>query len=397
MESLFDKHWNRLQNTNLTFERGIMSQIDWNSRLIGIKGARGTGKTTLLLQYIKKNLPPDHTSLYISLDNIWFTENKLSSLVDTFTKKGGKYLFVDEVHKYPNWAIELKNFYDDYPALKIVFTGSSLLEILNSRADLSRRAVTYHMQGLSFREYINLSKGYNFGVFSLPDILNNHLSIAQSILQQIRPFEHFDGYLKHGYYPFYFEYPALYNQRLEEVLNMIVEIELPLLRQVEIAYTSKIKQLLQIISQSVPFIPNVTKISERIGINRATMLTYLHYLQEAHLTINLYKSIKGISKLQKPDKIFLENTNLMHTLSPNTANKGNLRETFIANQIGYNHQIEFSDEGDFLVDGQYTIEIGGRRKTGKQIRQVEKAFIVSDDIEYGIDNKIPIWLFGFLY
>ena len=332
-----------------------------------------------------------------SLDNICFAENKLSSLVDRFTKRGGKYLFVDEVHKYPNWAVELKNFYDDYPELKIVFTGSSLLEILNSRADLSRRAVIYNMQGLSFREYINLYKGLNLRTFTLQDILDNHLNLAQEISQQIRPFEHFGGYLQHGYYPFYFEHTELYYQRIEEVINMILEIELPLLRQVEIAYTPKLKQLLQIISQSVPFIPNVTKISERIGINRTTLLSYLHYLKEAHLTINLYKSTQGISKLQKPDKIFLENTNLIYTLSPQTINWGNLRETFIANQLDYNHNIEFSNESDFLIDGQYTLEVGGKGKSNKQIKQVSRAFIAADDIEYGIDNKIPIWLFGFLY
>jgi len=397
MNSIQEKFQRKIQDTSLSFIRSQMTDIAWEARLIGIKGARGVGKTTLLLQYIKKNLPINEETLYVSLDNIWFTENNLSDLTDSFVKKGGKYLFLDEVHKYPNWAQELKNIYDDYPQLKIVFTGSSLLEILNARADLSRRAIIYTMQGLSYREYLNLILKVEMPILSLEDIVSNHTKLAQDLNNTIKPLQHFDSYLKSGYYPFFLEAPALYFQRLEEVINLILEIELPLLRKVDIAYINKLKQLLQIIAQSVPFMPNISKLSERIGINRNTLISYLYFLNEAHIIKNLYRDAKGISQLQKPDKIYLDNTNLQYAFSTNNANIGNIRETFFVNQLSYKHLVEYTKQGDFRVDGMYTFEIGGPQKTKKQIKDLENAFIASDDIEYGYQNKIPLWLFGFLY
>lgn len=397
MNSIQEKFQRKIQDTSLSFIRSQMTDIAWEARLIGIKGARGVGKTTLLLQYIKKNLPINEETLYVSLDNIWFTENNLSDLTDSFIKKGGKYLFLDEVHKYPNWAQELKNIYDDYPQLKIVFTGSSLLEILNARADLSRRAIIYTMQGLSYREYLNLILKVEMPILSLEDIVSNHTKLAQDLNNTIKPLQHFDSYLKSGYYPFFLEAPSLYFQRLEEVINLILEIELPLLRKVDIAYINKLKQLLQIIAQSVPFMPNISKLSERIGINRNTLISYLYFLNEAHIIKNLYRDAKGISQLQKPDKIYLDNTNLQYAFSTNNANIGNIRETFFVNQLSYKHLVEYTKQGDFRVDGMYTFEIGGPQKTKKQIKDLENAFIASDDIEYGYQNKIPLWLFGFLY
>jgi hypothetical protein len=397
MKSLQEKFYRKIQETSLAFVRGEMDTIVWDARLIGLKGARGVGKTTLILQYIKKNLPLNEETLYVSLDNIWFAENKLTELTDSFVKQGGKFLFLDEVHKYANWAQELKNIYDDYPKLKIVFTGSSLLEILNARADLSRRAVVYTMQGLSYREYLNLILKVDLPIFSLEDIVINHVSIAQKLNFEMKPLKHFDSYLKSGYYPFFQEEPSLYYQRLEEVINLILEIELPLLRKVDIAYVIKLKQLLQIISQSVPFMPNISKLSERIGINRNTLISYLFYLQEAHITKNLYKDAKGITQLQKPDKIFLENTNLQYAFSPNNTNRGNIRETFFVNQVSFKHLTEYTDDGDFSVERTYTFEIGGGNKTGKQIKHIKNSYVVADTIEYGTGNKIPLWLFGFLY
>lgn len=397
MDTLYEKHLNRLKTLELNFVRSLSYQINWNARLIGIKGARGVGKTTMMLQYIKKTLPADNTSLYVSLDNIWFAENSLSGLVDSFVKRGGSHLFLDEVHKYPTWSQELKNFYDDYPQLKVVFTGSSLLEILNARADLSRRAIVYNMQGLSFREFLNMNYGLNFPVVSLKDILENHIELSNQILLQVKPLKHFSAYLKQGYYPFYNELPDLYHQRIEEVLNMILEIELPLMRSVEIAYIPKLKRMLQIISESVPFIPNISKLSERVGINRSTFLTYLHYLSEVKIINSIYRDTKGISLLQKPDKLLMENTNLIYALAPQNANKGNLRETFLVNQLGHMHTLQFSGQGDFLVDEKYTVEVGGKGKNRGQIQNLNQAYIASDDIEYGSSNKIPLWLFGFLY
>jgi len=397
MESINERFLKKIDATSLTFVRSMIDRISWEARLIGIKGPRGVGKTTLLLQYIKKNLPIDHSTLYVSLDNIWFAQNNLVDLVDDFAKRGGKYLFLDEVHKYPNWSIEIKNIYDDFPELKVVFTGSSMLEILNARADLSRRAVIYHMQGLSFREYLAIKTGHEFPIISLEEIVENHVSISREVLQKVKPLAHFGAYLNHGYFPFFQEVPTLYHQRLEEVVNMTLEIELPLLRSVDISYVPKLKHLLHIISESVPFVPNVTKLAERIGINRNTLISYLFFLQEAHLTKNLYKDIKGITQMQKPEKIYLENTNFQFAFTPKNADVGNLRETFFINQVSHNHTVEYVKDGDFRIAGKYIFEIGGRNKTTEQIQGIKNSFIAADDIEYGNAKRIPLWLFGFMY
>jgi hypothetical protein len=398
MEQITEKFLRKLDAVPMEFVRGKMSEINWQQRLIGIKGARGVGKTTLVLQYIKLKLSDQlPAALYASLDNIWFSENRLSEMADYFVKRGGRYLFLDEVHKYPNWSTELKNIYDDYPGLKIVFTGSSMLEILNARADLSRRAIVYSMQGLSFREYLNMTGGTGFRVLGLEEILENHTTLAGEILKKTKPLQHFSRYLQTGYYPFFTEQTDLYPVRLEEVINMILEIELPMLRNVDLAYINKIKQLLRIISQSAPFVPNITKLSERIGINRQTLLNYLFNLKDAQLIHTVYKDAAGITRLQKPDKIFLENTNLMHTLGSSAVDKGNCRETFFANQLKYKHKIEIPDKADFLIDGKLLFEIGGKQKSRKQVRDIPHVFVAADDIEYGFDRTIPLWLFGFLY
>lgn len=398
MERLVELFRNKLALVPTQLSRSLMSEIQWETKLIGIKGARGVGKTTLMLQYIKQQLSDElNATLYVSLDHLWFSENTLVDLADTFVKRGGKYLFLDEVHKYENWTQELKNIYDSYPTLKVVFTGSSLLQILNARADLSRRAIVYHLQGLSFREYLILHTNNNFNKYPLNDILNNHTEISAEVLLHIKPLAYFDDYLKQGYLPFHIEQPDVYYMRLNEIISMMLEIELPLLRGVNVAYIARIKQLLYIISQAVPFVPNVSKLSEKIGIERKTLLTYLHYLDEIALTKNLFKESFGISSLQKPQKIYLENTNYMYALGAKSVNKGNLRETFFANQLKQNHAITYTDFGDFLVDNKFTFEIGGKTKNNKQIKEINYSFIAADDIEYGLGNKIPLWLFGFLY
>jgi len=398
MDSLVSRFYKKLDATATDFIRDTMYRVNWEARLVGINGARGIGKTTLLLQYIKLNLSDQlGKTLYVSLDSIWFNTHSLIDLVDHFCQRGGEYLFLDEVHKYPGWAQVLKNIYDDYPTLKVVFTGSSLLEILNARADLSRRAVVYEMQGFSFREYVRMEVGIDFDILSLDQILRNHVNEAMKIQQKIKPFQYFETYLKQGYYPFYREQPELYEIRLGEVINMMLEIELPLLRGVELAYIAKVKQLLVIIAESVPFIPNVSKLSEKININRATLLSYLHYLSEIGLTRNLFKESYGISRLQKPAKVYLENTNLIYMLAKQNANVGNIRETFFMNQLAYNHRVIYAEQTDFKVDDTYFFEIGGKSKTNRQIATVENSYLVVDDIEYGYGNKIPLWLFGFMY
>ena len=398
MEQIIEKFRKRIANTETIFVRSIMYHINWEARLIGLKGARGVGKTTLLLQYIKLNHSHElDKALYISLDNIWFADNKLINLVDLFVKRGGKYLFLDEVHKYANWSVEIKNIYDDYPELKVVFTGSSLLEILNARADLSRRAVIYNMQGLSFREYLNIELNINLKSYKLDELILGQAEISKEIVSQLKPLQYFETYLQKGYYPFYREVPNLYYSRLEEVINMILEIELPLLRNVNVTNVPKLKQLIYVVTESAPFTPNISKISERIGINRETILSYLYYLNEAHLLFSSYKNAKGITALQKPDKLFLENTNLMYAINGRSVNIGNARETFFANQLRNNHLVEISNQTDFIVDKKYSFEIGGKNKKKSQIEGLKDAFIALDNIEYGFENKIPLWIFGFLY
>jgi predicted AAA+ superfamily ATPase len=397
MDTLIEKSFQKVREVDTRFIRSIMEKIDWNDRLIGIRGSRGVGKTTLLLQRIKKNLGNTSESLYVSLDNLWFAEHSLLELVDYFAKRGGKYLFLDEVHKYPNWSQAIKNIYDDFSDLKVVFTGSSLLEILNARADLSRRAIVYEIQGLSYREFLNITQKADFQSFSLQDVLKNHREISDEILSKIKPLQFFNDYLRHGYYPFFTEGTARCSHRLEEIVNTILEVELPLLRHAEPAYVPKIKQLLQIIAEAVPFIPNIDGLSKRIGIHRNTLLSYLYYLQETRLTNHLHKDISGINRLQKPEKIYFENTNLAYTLAENNTDSGNMRETFFLNQLSYNHSVEYSNTGDFWIDKKILFEIGGKNKSGKQIKDTNKAYIAADNIEYGFGKKIPLWQFGMLY
>jgi hypothetical protein len=399
MDVLFEKFRKKLAITSVEFVRSLHDEINWEVRLIGIKGARGTGKTTLLLQHIKKTIPGGEDALYVSLDDIWFSENKLVDLVDEFVKYGGKFLFLDEVHKYIGWSQEIKNIYDDYPELQVVFTGSSLLEILNARADLSRRAITYQLQGLSFREYLNFLHNTSFQAYSLKEILEHHETISQYILTEIKPLPLFDQYLKEGYYPFVKEVPNLYHDRLAEIINMIIDIELPLLRNVDVHYTTKLKQLLLAVAESAPFVPNVTQLSERTNINRNTLVGYLHYLAESGLTYHLHKKAEGITRMQKPEKLYLENSNLAYAILGKEPEKGNMRETFFANQVSYRHKCTYPSKGDFLIDGKWLVEVGGKNKTSKQIRSWhdKQDFVASDGIEYGYGHQVPLWQFGFLY
>jgi predicted AAA+ superfamily ATPase len=398
MQTLIDKSKKKIAQTDMKFVRNYVSGFEWDTQLIGIRGARGIGKTTLLLQYIKQQLLPEIDSvLYVSLDDIWFSDNRLVTLADKFVEEGGKYLFLDEVHKYPDWSVEIKNIYDDFPELKVVFTGSSLLEILNSRADLSRRAIMYEMQGFSFREYLNLELGTDFPIFSLDDILKNNFDISQDILQKIKPLQYFEKYLKKGYYPIFRESAKLYYTKITEVINTILEVELPLLRHISPAYVQKIRQLLYVISESSPFIPNISSLSARIGINRETLLTYLFNIHEAQLIFEAYQDVKGVTQLQKPDKIFMENSNLMYALRGDTVDIGNARETFFVNQLKQSHLVELAGKSDFRIDGKYTFEVGEKNKGDEQIAGTQNAFLALDNIEYGHKNRIPLWMFGFLY
>ena len=381
-----------------TFERELERKINWNARLISVRGSRGTGKTTLFLQHIKKTFSNNlNKVLYVNLDNIYFSNNTLVELAEKFASRGGTHLFIDEVHKYENWSKEIKNLYDDFPELHIAFTGSSLLEILNGRADLSRRTLVYELTGLSFREYLSLIKAHDFPIFTLEEILKNNEQISAEIASKIKPFEFFDDYLSFGYYPYFLEGKDDYFNRLNETLNMILEVELPMLRGLEIAYIPRIKKLLAVIEESAPFIPNITQLAAKIGISRQTLLIYLKYLEDAKLINQLYKKSRGLSVLEKPEKILMENTNLIELFNGENANTGSRRETFVLNQLLHSHKVDFSEERDFFVDSKYTFEVGGKNKKRKQIQEIPDSYIIADDIEFGTDRRIPIWLLGFMY
>ncbi len=397
MEKLFQLHKMLLQRQNLSYVRSLMETIPWDQRLVGIKGFRGVGKTTLLLQHIKQNYGTSDRALYISLDNIWFSENRLVDVAEQFVQYGGEHLYIDEIHKYPDWALELKNIYDQYPDLKITFTGSSLLQILDSRADLSRRALLFHMQGLSFREYLNMTLHTEFPVYDLDEILSEHTEIADLVLSKVKPLRYFDQYLREGYYPFFIEDREFYYQRLLEILDMIIDIEFPRLRGVDPNKTRKIKQLLYIIAHTSPFKPNITKLASRIGISRNTVYEYLRILADADLLKVLNRDTVGIGLLQKPEKIYPGNTNLAYALSLSGPDKGTLRETFFLVQLAESHKVTYTGVGDFMVDGKYLFEVGGKNKTLQQIKGIHNAWLAVDDTEYGHKNRIPLWLFGFLY
>ncbi len=397
MRDIVFRHTALINQTDMGFQRSVLNRIPWNERLVGIKGSRGIGKTTLVLQYIKQTYQLNPKALYASLDDPYFYSHRLIDFADDFVAMGGQHLFLDEVHKYPEWAVELKKIYDYHPGLKVVFTGSSLLEILNSRADLSRRALVYSMQGLSFREYLEFRHGIKWDSFSLNEILTHHVDIALQLAKEVKPLKYFSDYLRVGYFPFYNENEEFYFKRIQEIINMIVDLELPLLRKVEVSKVPKIKKLLYILSQNVPFKPNITTLAGNIEISRNSLLEYLNALIDAHVLMGIHKDSVGIGVLQKPDKLFLENTNYSFALSQQTPNTGSLRETFFLNQVLASHPVNYPQQGDFIVDNQFTFEVGGKNKDFTQIAALKNSYIAADNIEYGTGNKIPLWLFGFLY
>jgi len=397
MDLLVQRFYEKYAQTRIETIRDFENKVDWKNRIIGLKGSRGVGKTTLLFQHLKKNYKPTHRVLYASLDHFWFAENRLYHLADNFYKKGGEILFLDEVHRYPDWSVELKNIYDDFRNLKIVFTGSSLLHLDKSRADLSRRAVLYEMPGLSFREYLNFETKNNFSSFTLEEILTNHVEIAISILEKIKPLAFFQNYLQYGYYPFYLENIKSFHQKLNEGILTVLEVDIPQFETIQTSHILLLKRLLQIISSSVPFKPNLQSVSQRTDISINTLKKYLYLLDRANIISLLHTDSKGMSNLSKPEKIFLQNTNLMYNLAGETQNTGNLRETFFLCNLKEVGKVEAAKKGDFLVNDKYTFEIGGKWKQQKQIKNIPDSYVVKDEIETGNNNIIPLWLFGFLY
>jgi len=389
MKTLYQKFETLLQNTPTDFKRYLYEKISWESRMVGIIGARGIGKTTMILQYIKQNLNSKNT-LYVSADDMYFVENKLVDLADEFYKNAGENLFIDEIHKYPDWSRELKNIYDAFPTLKVIFTGSSVLDILKGSADLSRRALVYKLYGLSFREYLNFFHKSNIEVFTLQQIINNEAKLANIK----HPLPLFNDYLKRGYYPFGFE--SGMSMRLGQIIVQTLETDIPQYANLNVGTSRKLKRLLAIIAESVPFKPNFTKIAEIIGVSRNSLEDYFLFMEQAGLIGQLRNETSGIRGLGKVDKVYLDNTNIIFNLIGSNSNIGNVRETFFFNQMRINNEIISSERADFIIED-YTFEVGGKNKQQKQIENVNKSFVVKDDIEFGYLNVIPLWAFGLNY
>lgn len=398
MEELFSYQNNVLALTPDRWYRSAFADMPWDQRLLGIKGLRGVGKTTMMLQFLKHHYQDTKHGLYVTADNPWFYENSLYDLITQWDKNQGKLLLIDEIHKYPSWARELKVGYDGHPHMQFIFSASSAFDIYQAEADLSRRAVVTLLPGMSFREYLEFAHDVSLPMISFEDILNDGDSISRSICDQVRPLAYFTEYLKLGYFPFSAKgNDELAPQKIAQIINAVLENDLAFVQEFSPANIRKIKQLLGVIAESVPFLPNISKIAERLKIGRNTVYNYLEQLELARILNFIRKPGKGITALQKPDKIYFENTNLTYALYAN-ANIGAIRETFFINQFkNTGHPIHLADPGDFLVNGEWTFEIGGKSKGFSQIKNIEKARVVRDDSEYAYGHVIPLWLFGLMY
>lgn len=389
MDELFQYSNQLLQRVNISFLRYSYFQINWQNRMLGLIGPRGVGKTTLVLQYIRMNCNTKET-LYVTAEDFYFAKNKLIDLAADFVKMGGKYLFIDEIHKYPDWSRELKLIFDYHQELKIVFTGSSVLDIKKGSSDLSRRALIYTMQGLSFREYLDLFHQIQVPKFTLDQILNHQVKTPQIP----HPLPYFAAYLQTGYYPFAVE--TDFRMKLKQVVSQTLEIDIPIFAEMNVSTGRKLLQLLAVVAQSVPFKPNFSKIAEMLSISRNNIADYLLYMEEAGMIAQLRSNTGGIRSLGKVDKVYLDNTNLIYVLALENQQIGNIRETFFLNQLRVNHLVSAADFGDFAID-QFYFEVGGKNKGSKQLQNIANGFVVKDDIEIGHHQIIPLWNFGLMY
>lgn len=404
MEAIMNLSNRLISNVDLNFQRTLLERIDWSQRLIEIRGSRGIGKTTLLLQKSNEIQAAGGKVVYASLDTPYFYSNSLFEFADEFTKYGGTHLFLDEVHRYPSkskssdWSLEIKNIYDAFPELKIVYTGSSILHLYKGKGDLSRRKAGYLLNGLSFREYLKFNNVIDYEKLSLAEIITHHEEVAKEIVQQIKPLLHFKTYLNVGFYPFYNGNEEIFFQQLQDMVNQIIDTDLPYLATITQGAQEQLKRLLGAISTTVPYVPNMKTLAELIHVtDHRTLLKYLHLLEQAQLISLLSSNSKGNKLLEKPDKIFLNNTNLKHALSMRQSDLGSDREAFFFNQLNQSEQVTYPKNGDFYINNKYLFEIGGKNKSKKQIAKEDNAYIVADGIEIGFGNKIPLWLFGFLY
>lgn len=385
----------RVSQIDLSYKRPIYFQINWDNRLIGIKGPKGVGKSTLILQHIKESFSDLGKILYVSLDNMWFASNSLIDLVEYHYTHGGTHIFLDEIHKYKHWQDAVKNIYDDYPDLHVVYTGSSILKLKAGDGDLSRRVRSYEMTGLSFREYLIFEGKLDYRVLSLEDILNNHVTIAADIVSRVKILPAFESYLKEGYYPFYKEEGDGYLCRVQEVITQTIDMDIPAVEEVEYGTLHKLKKLMMILSVQLPFIPKMNELYQELETNREQGLKLLSLLEDAKLISMLKTPVKALKHLSAPDKLYLDNPNMMYALS-DKADIGTVRETFFNNQLSVNNKVSLPAKGDFKVDDRYLFEVGGRKKSFEQIKDEPDSFLAVDSVETGNGNRIPLWLFGFL-
>jgi len=399
METLLEYQESLIQEVQGDFYRFLYHKLPWESRMLAIRGLRGAGKTTMLLQHLKFGQPKGNQSLYITADHPWLYTHTLLDTAKIWVQNGGKALYIDEVHKYHNWSRELKNIYDGFPKLKVYFTASSALDIYRGESDLSRRVLSFTLPGMSFREYLNLTQDKTLPTVSLEQILKDPAQTAARIKTDIEtPLPLFRAYLSKGYLPFTNEQQGRhYLTRLLQVIDTSISTDLAFIQNYSSAHAVKIKRLVGVIAESAPFEPNISTLAQKLQLGRDTVNNFLHHLERAYLLNLVNKSTQGVAALQKPDKVYLENTNLSFALRENP-DQGTIRETFFLNQIrNAGHKISLAEKGDFLVDDTYTFEVGGRDKSRKQIAGIPRAYIVADDIELGFGNKLPLWLFGFLY
>lgn len=398
METLYKKHKMLISQVSTDIVREMMHSVNWEKQLVAIRGSRGVGKTTLIRQYIKQKFGISAgEALYCVMDSMYFANHTLLELAEQFHLMGGTHLFLDEVHRYPTWSREIKEIIDLYPNMKITFTGSSLIQILNADADLSRRVLSYTMEGLSFREYLQFYKGIHIPVYSLEDILTNYDDICAETNKLCHPQPLFEEYLRVGYFPFYDGDEEEYYSRIENVIDFIVGQELPQFCGVDPANTRKVKALIQFLADSVPYELNIAKLSARLELNKNTVLSYINSLGRAELLMLLYSDSKTITRLQKPDKIYLHDPNMFYALGFGEK-IGTIRECFLINQLSVNHTVEYGKEqGDFIIDGNITIEVGGPDKTFVQVANIPNSYIFADRIELPVGKKLPLWMAGLVY
>lgn len=396
LQTMHAKYLRKVAAVDMTFRRYLYDQINWDVRMIGIKGARGVGKTTLLLQRIRLAFADPNEAFYVSLDDFWFQSHTLDELAQWLNSRGVTHLFLDEVHKYPKWSQALKNLYDDYPEMRVVYTGSSMLEIDHSKADLSRRQTLYTLNVLSFREYLEFEGALQMPALTLDEVLKSHVVKAMEISNEIKVLRYFEDYLRRGCYPFYKESGDDFLLRLDETAKVVMEMDLPAVEEVTYQTVQKAKALLMIIAKNVPLEPNIQTLVNELETTRDLCLKLLYALDRAGLLLLLTNEPKSYKHLVKPKKIYLGNTNLMHAFSP-SAEVGTRRETFFLNQVGALAEVVMPQKGDFKVDGRYLFEVGGESKTFDQIANIPESYLVIDDIETGFGNRIPLWMFGMLY